>query len=415
METRFIQIHTLVSYPASLLNRDDAGFAKRIPFGGASRTRISSQCLKRHWRTAEGEHALSGLDVPASVRSRLSFEKFVVRPCLESGMPEPVVRTVAQAYADEVLGASDKKKGEPSEADESTAAVLETGQVTVLGRPELSFIEMQVRKSVVELQASGVPKKPDVLGKDEVKKVREVVKKTLTADARKNLVALRLGAGLDAAVFGRMVTSDALARCDAAVHVAHSFTVHVEAAESDYFSAVDDLRRAESGDLGSGHINSTELTTGLFYGYVVVDVPLLVSNLEGCPAGDAAKADRKLAGGVVERLVQLVATVSPGAKLGSTAPYAHAHLVLVEMGKAQPRTLANAFLRPVADHPDLVENAYRAIGTHLAELDRMYGGPAGRKLAGIGPLGALGAVGEAAKTASLAELAGWAAHGVREG
>ena len=34
-DARFLQIHTLTSYPASLLNRDDAGFAKRMPFGDA--------------------------------------------------------------------------------------------------------------------------------------------------------------------------------------------------------------------------------------------------------------------------------------------------------------------------------------------------------------------------------------------
>ena len=44
---RFIQIHTLHNYPATLLNRDDAGLAKRLPYGNAVRTRISSQCLKR--------------------------------------------------------------------------------------------------------------------------------------------------------------------------------------------------------------------------------------------------------------------------------------------------------------------------------------------------------------------------------
>ena len=37
---RFLQIHTLHSYPATLLNRDDSGLAKRMPFGGAVRTRI---------------------------------------------------------------------------------------------------------------------------------------------------------------------------------------------------------------------------------------------------------------------------------------------------------------------------------------------------------------------------------------
>ena len=42
----FLQMHYLSSYHASLLNRDDASLAKRIPFGDATRLRISSQCLK---------------------------------------------------------------------------------------------------------------------------------------------------------------------------------------------------------------------------------------------------------------------------------------------------------------------------------------------------------------------------------
>ena len=42
MHARFLQIHTLTHYPASLLNRDDAGFAKRMPFGGAVRWAAST-------------------------------------------------------------------------------------------------------------------------------------------------------------------------------------------------------------------------------------------------------------------------------------------------------------------------------------------------------------------------------------
>lgn len=74
-QPRFIQIHTLHTYPAALINRDDAGLAKRLPLGNAMRTRISSQCLKRHWRTADDRFALSGLKVPMAVRSRLFFKR----------------------------------------------------------------------------------------------------------------------------------------------------------------------------------------------------------------------------------------------------------------------------------------------------------------------------------------------------
>jgi len=60
--TQFIQLHALVSYPPSNLNRDDLGRPKTAIMGGATRLRISSQSLKRAWRTSElfesalGEH-----------------------------------------------------------------------------------------------------------------------------------------------------------------------------------------------------------------------------------------------------------------------------------------------------------------------------------------------------------------------
>src|SRR5262249_42109225 len=83
--------------------------------------------------------------------------------------------------------------------------------------------------------------------------------------------------------------------------------------------------------------------------------------------------ERKLAADVVKCLTHMVATVSPGAKKGSTAPYAYSHLVIAESGKAQPRTLQNAFVEPVSKKGNLIENAYRSMRTHLDDLDKMYG------------------------------------------
>jgi CRISPR system Cascade subunit CasC len=112
----------------------------------------------------------------------------------------------------------------------------------------------------------------------------------------------------------------------------------------------------------------------VYYGYVVVDVDGLVSNLGG---------DRELAADVVHRFVQMVATVSPGAKKGSTAPYAYSHLVLVESGKTQPRTLQNAFLEPVPTKGNLIQNTYGALNDHLRDLDGMYGKSEQRAHAGL--------------------------------
>ena len=50
---RFMQLHLLTSYPPSNLNRDDLGRPKTAEMGGATRLRISSQSLKRAWRTSQ--------------------------------------------------------------------------------------------------------------------------------------------------------------------------------------------------------------------------------------------------------------------------------------------------------------------------------------------------------------------------
>ena len=50
--SQFIQLHTLVSYPPSNLNRDDLGRPKTAIMGGVQRLRVSSQSLKRAWRTS---------------------------------------------------------------------------------------------------------------------------------------------------------------------------------------------------------------------------------------------------------------------------------------------------------------------------------------------------------------------------
>lgn len=386
MPPKFLQLHFLTSYPATLLNRDDAGFAKRLPFGGTSRIRVSSQCQKRHWRTHEGEHSLQDLDVNMSIRSRRTFEEFVFEPLVEDGHDEEVAADITSDLKDQVLGA--RAEGGGDEGRER----LRSNQVTVLGRPEVDYLR-QIATEVCEAVANGT-------------EYEEAAEDAFDSEAKTNLKALDHAAGLDAALFGRMVTSDILARGDAAVHVAHAFTVHEEESESDYFTAVDDLVQ-EAEEAGSGHINSSELTSGLFYGYVVVDLPLLVSNLEGCRREDWLDADRELAGRVTEELVHLVAKVSPGAKLGSTAPYAYAHLLLAETGDVQPRTLANAFTEPVDERPDLVGNAYHALGDYLQNLDEVYGRQTDRRAAAVHSATPLEPAVKGDELVSLDELANW--------
>jgi len=364
---RFVQIHALASFPGALLNRDDAGLAKRLPFGGAERTRVSSQALKRRWRFAgeadheaakRSSHALQNLGMPMGERSKEVIERAVM-PQATASMPALHPAALAVVRDALVVALYGEKAADPKNR-----------QALFFGQPEIAYVQKIGRELIEQavshealLAASG--KEPD---KKALKALDDVLKEMLKP-LQKNLRALadttRGAAGLESALFGRMVTSDTAANVQAAVHVAHAFTVHAMERELDYVTAVDDLRsRGADADAGSAGIFDIELTSGLFYIYVSVDVPLLIANLDG---------DATLAGQVVDRLIQLIARTSPGAKKGSTAPYAHAEFILVETGDDQPRTLANAFRRPVPLRGDVFENTMQALAAHLSNLDRAYG------------------------------------------
>ena len=246
-DARFLQIHSLHGYPAALLNRDESGLAKRMTYGGSIRTRISSQCLKRHWRTAEGPHALHGIKgATAAVRSRDIVTRRIIEPLVSSGHDPAVIEALEPSFQKLVYGDKGTTRG--------------SRQPLLLGEPEIEYLAAEATRLAGE---SG----------NDAKAAEKAVAKWVKSE-RANLRALgnatRLPAGLTAALFGRMVTSDPEANLDAAVHVAHAFTVHEEESESDYFSVVDDLKRDDE-DAGAAHINETELTAGLFYGYVVLD------------------------------------------------------------------------------------------------------------------------------------------------
>ena len=368
----FLQIHTLSAYAAGLLNRDDSGLAKRLPYGGVMRTRVSSQCLKRHWRHAEDVHSLYGITgVPEEYRSRELVTLKVIAP-LRQKFPEQVVEALDPEVQAAVYG--------PRGVDKKSRWAL------LLGAPEIDWLRSETERLLVAaLDAAD----------GDVDRAAELVAKaakTWRGDYQANFQAMRdataLPGGLAAALFGRMVTSDPAASIHAPVHVAHAFTVHEEEAEHDFLTAVDDLAEDES---STDLIQETELTSGLFYGYVVIDLKGLLSNLAD---------DTEMAGRVVHNLIYLIAEISPGAKRGSTAPYGRASFMLLEAGDRQPRSLAEAWRIPCPAH---VDRAVGALASHLQALDDIYATGEERRFMSLADDTVPGA-----QRGTLADLAGWA-------
>jgi len=351
-EPRFIQIHWLASYPGTLLNRDDSGLAKALPFGGVNRTRISSQCLKRTWRKAKDAMNIGLIEnIETAARSREHIERQVINGLAEeTGKAPEIVSAVGLSFIEALYG--DKAKDRKNR------------QALLLGWPEIRYM----RKEALRLITESMDKKDaearckEYFSKDGIRRVFRAVRSQCAQPG-----------GFDAALFGRMVTSDPEANIEAALHVAHAITVHRAEKELDLVTVADDLKT--SGDAGAAGVFDSELTSGVYYGYAVIDVPGLVSNLSGVPAKEwlSPQVDRETAGEVAARLLQLIATVSPGAKRGATAPYAYAEAMIVEVGNRQPRTLANAFRNEVPLKGDVGKEALKAMSEHVLSFDLTYG------------------------------------------
>jgi len=398
---RFIQIHTLHTYPAALLNRDDAGLAKRLPLGDAVRTRISSQCLKRHWRDVDDHFSISKLGFQLEERSTYFLNS--IRDRLElADISAELAQAAVEGLCDGLGLNQDKKKKDK----------FKTSEVLLLGVSEVNFLTdfcLEIakihgdKKALAEAIKEKIAQKPSKGEKS----------------FKDNLKVMMEQCGLVSALFGRMITSDALADRDASIFVSHSFTVHKAQVENDYFTVVDDLMR-EAGDLGSAGIFDTELASGLYYGYVVVDVPQLVENLEAiaakdCFADSTPTERRELAGRVVEHLLHLIATVSPGAKRGSTAPFDWAKFMLVEAGDWQPRSLAGAFhdalpLEVKGNTDTIRQRAVTRITQEISAMDEAYGAPLARRFLALDAVEIAGA-----ERANLTKLGEWASAIVRQG
>jgi len=312
--TRFLQIHYLTAYPPSNLNRDDLGRPKTAVMGGRNRLRISSQSLKRAWRTSDVfEQTLDG-----NVGKRTKQISHYLKPLQDAGKTEKEIAEIRSQILS-VFGGS--KKG---------AEDLDT--LVYISQSEIKAIE-----SLVQGLCSGktMPEAKDL--------------QLLKAEAH----------SVDVSMFGRMFASNTDFNVEAATQVAHAITTHEVAVEDDFFSAVDDLNEGS----GSGHLGVHEFGAGLFYGYVCIDLELLKKNVAN---DDLSKR------GVIA-LIEAIARVSPTGKQNSYASRAHASYMLIEAGNQQPRSLAVAYLKSVKDEADYLESSIVRLESTRNNMDKVYG------------------------------------------
>lgn len=349
-----IEVHIIQNHAPSNLNRDDSGSPKSAIFGGYRRARISSQCLKRCYRTSrtfrDEVHGDLGMHTT-------SMPDEVVRRALAQGVDlsdkdqDKLKAALAKVIEKEKGGAgdsSDSNKGnEAADAQVDKAAAqrdkLKTAQSVFWRETELSALV----ESVEQWAKSG---------------------KSKDFDAK---VALK-GAGLDwagipvdMALFGRMVTSDIMHNVEASSQFAHAISTHEWAREFDFWTRVDDRRDrrldwcrdaygSEKIPEGTDGMGDAEFTSACFYSYFNVDLDGLIDNLTGKSlkhdlddSSDREKAKRRACDAVVG-LLKAAIYERPTGKFNSMATPSLPTLVLVEIRNSHvPVSYADAFAKPV--------------------------------------------------------------------
>lgn len=335
-----IEIHALETTSASNLNRDDTGSPKTVEYGGVTRARVSSQAWKRPTRKL-----FSQLLDPKDLGVRTKRVVEVLRDRILERVPDTDPDTAAKV-AESVLhdGAGIKlDKPRAKKGDDGEDALQQSKYLLFMGNRQYD------RLADIAVEALG---QDDPVKRIKDKDVKKIIKQ-IVADDR----------SIDVALFGRMVADDTDLNVDATAQVAHAISVHAVDSESDFFTAVDDVKQdsEEEGDSGAAMVGQIEFNAATYYRYANVDADRL-NDILGDP--DAT-------GKAVAAFIQAFLTSMPQGKVHTFAQGTLPDLVVVNVRNTQAVNLVGAFERPV--EPDYVQHATEALVRREQDFENAYG------------------------------------------
>lgn len=308
------EIHMLKNFPSTNLNRDETGAPKTCYFGGSQRGRISSQCLKRSWRTSE----LFGALESRGWRSR-NLPEMVAIKLRDMGVDESYIEPAKRM----IIDSAKKEKKEKKEKKVSNDLI--TSQIIFFSPEDVQALADTVKARI-----------------DQSKDVEEFKKLKPDAISAPMKKAQARAITLDIALFGRMVTSDIILNVEAAMQVAHAVSTHPVNLESDYFTAVDDLIHMMDAS-GAGMIGDIDYDSCCYYMYASLDMDKLRENLKDSPES-LSKVHQLL-----PVLLRVMAMSNPSGKQNSFAGHVLPEMIMVEVKKDKiPLSYANAFAEPVS-------------------------------------------------------------------
>lgn len=341
-----VDIHMIKSFQPTNLNRDDTGAPKTCMFGGFQRSRISSQCLKRSWRTSELLREEIG-ERNISIRTR-KLPDLIEEKLRKENISDEYISIIRK----KVTGFGTKEGTESK--DERTAQIIAYSADDIADISSLIMEELKNCTTKKEVEKISI--------KDVQKKIGENIKRSVT---------------LDTALFGRMVTSEALSNVEASMQVAHAISTNRVFMESDFFTAVDDLISGNEAELGSGMLGDIDYNSSCYYIYASLDTDKLSENLRNVE--NAEEIMQK----IVPVMINTMAMTNPSGKQNSFAGHSLPSAVLVECKtKHIPVSYANAFEVPIKPDKErgLVSNSIASLKKECESIAKDFDIPVEKRL-----------------------------------
>lgn len=375
MNKNFINFHILISHSPSCLNRDDMNMQKSAIFGGKRRVRVSSQSLKRTMRKSPYYAQHLG---EASIRSRdLELLKDEFNDLLGGEFDESIIKEALERFAKTKASSEDVEDEQDTEENEKSSD--KKIAVAPWIKDEFKIICQIVR----EVRAEGLSSEEEEKVKQAFDKQKGKKKKPLEffidaafgkkiekrVEIKREVLLKAIGSAADVALSGRMATSGLMTTIEGSLALAHVITTHAVDADIDWFTAVDDLQ-----EHGSGHLDTQEFSSGVFYRYASLNLKQLQMNMGLISDIKAPEtpASRQDALKIASHILHLLTTETPSAKQQSFAAHNLADLAMVSFSDI-PVSLANAFEEPVKAAPGFIKPSIKALGEYWQAVHTGYG------------------------------------------
>ena len=302
---KYIELHIIQSLPPSCINRDDLNQPKTAVYGAVERIRVSGQS----WKRAVKEYFSETLPhLAQGIRTR--HLQALMEPEITKAGLNPALATVVA----NILSTVEKERV-------TTVVYLSPGEISAI---------------VTELSTLGLPTTGDI---KETKLAEKAVLKAIKT--------YQLADAADIALFGRMFANHPTANVDGCSYFNHAISTHAASSESDFFTAMDEFNKQDS---GAGMMGTIEFSAGVIYRYVCLNVQELRDNFPSVTKE------------AIQKFLEAAILAIPQAKRttlnGQTTP---TYVLALASEKGQNQQLCEAFESPIKSDSGYLEPSIEAL------------------------------------------------------